>query len=104
MRVDHTGPPSSHRVVSTARALSCRPVADAVAGAGIETEELSADSVILETGAGTERERNVRKLLSRFQLGKVLSRQGFSFILSTRFYTLKSFADVEKKIMFDRQT
>ena len=52
MRVDQTD--LTHRVVPTARALRGRPVADAVAGAGVETEQLGADSVILETGAGTQ--------------------------------------------------
>ena len=69
---------SSHRVVSAARALRGRPVADAVPGAGIETEQLGAHSVILETGAGTQRGRNVRKFVSRF-----VARQGSMF---TRFY------------------
>ena len=76
---------SSHRVVSAARALRGRPVADAVAGAGIETEQLGAHSVILETGAATEG-RNVRKFVSRF-----VARQGSMY---TRFYI-----DISDKVL-----
>ena len=44
-----------HRVVSTPRPLRGGPVGDAVAGARVEAEELSADSVIFEAGAASEK-------------------------------------------------
>ena len=43
---------STHESVSASGALRRGSVADAVAGAGVEAEELSADAIVLEAGAG----------------------------------------------------